>query len=300
MPPLETNTESSEDQLLHTEAPIIWPESSSDTEYTSNSSSENAAAERPQVARRVRMLVLGASSNDKAPPARFSPAPESVPPAPRVPRTTVRRLHPHIVLSGDRSTGLVRFRPLGGPHADDPRANDPKTLNLDAACVTMLTLDLPAFFGIMACPACRRIPVRDLPEFDDWLHVISDPIAVKVYADNNDNDREVLKACLVDMLRTSFGITLTCASNNCTLSMSQVNVLVSAMFEALYSLGSRLCRVSFFGMKWSIPYAEPAIDTFIQRYRAQMGFLVPTGWNVFNYGAQYFTDVVHLFRLSEQ
>ena len=60
---------------------------------------------------------------------------------------------------------------------------------------------------------------------------------MKVFAGNNDNDREVFKASLVDMLRTSFGITLICASNSCTLPTSQVNVRVSAMSEALYNLG---------------------------------------------------------------
>jgi len=45
----------------------------------------------------------------------------------------------------------------------------------------MLTRDLVALFGIMACSINRKVPVRDLPKFDDWLHVISDPIVVKVY-----------------------------------------------------------------------------------------------------------------------
>jgi len=49
----------------------------------------------------------------------------------------------------------------------------------------MLTRDLPALFGIMARPANRKVPVRELPEFDDWLHVIFDPIVVKVYVGND-------------------------------------------------------------------------------------------------------------------
>ena len=82
---------------------------------------------------------------------------------------------------------------------------------------------------------------------------------MKVFAGNNG---EVFKASLVDMLRTNF--TLICVSNSYMLSTSHVNIHVSAISEALYSLGARLCRVLFFGMKWSILYAEPAIDTFIQ------------------------------------
>jgi hypothetical protein len=56
--------------------------------------------------------------------------------------------------------------------------NDPDFIDLDAACFMMFTKDLPALFGSMARPTNRKVPVRDLPEFDDWLHVISDPIVV--------------------------------------------------------------------------------------------------------------------------
>ena len=77
--------------MLRTKAPIIWLESSLDTEYTSSSSSESIAVERPQAARRVCMLVLGASSYDnEAPPTRLSPAPESVLPTLRIRGTVVR------------------------------------------------------------------------------------------------------------------------------------------------------------------------------------------------------------------
>ena len=195
---------------------------------------------------------------------------------------------------------MPRFPPLIGPHTQDPRANDPHDLDLDAACVTMLTLDLPALFGIMARPACRRIPVRDLEEFEDWLHVISDPIVVKVFAGTTDAARNGFKASLVDILRTEAGITLTCATSSCTLSTSQVNIPVAAMSEALFTLGARLCRVSFFGMKWSIPSAEPVIDNFIRRYRMQMGAELPIGRNQFDYGARFPTNAVLLFKFSDQ
>jgi hypothetical protein len=113
----------------------------------------------------------------------------------------------------------------------------------------MLTRDLPALFGIMACPANRKVPVRDLPKFDDWLHVISDPIVVKVYAGSDEPERATFKDELVNILCQDFGMTLTCSRHSLTLSWNQVNVHISAMLDALHSLGARVCRVSFFGMK---------------------------------------------------
>lgn len=58
--------------------------------------------------------------------------------------------------------------------------------------------------------------------------------------------------------------------------------------------------VSLFGMKWSILNAQSVIDRFVQRYHAQMTSTVPTGRNLFHNGAQYFTDVVLLFRFNNQ
>ena len=46
----------------------------------------------------------------------------------------------------------------------------------------MLTMDLPSMFGIMTRPANRLISVRDAEQFDDWLHVILNPVVVRVYA----------------------------------------------------------------------------------------------------------------------
>lgn len=234
------------------------------------------------------MLIIGASGSENgasyASPPRFASV--SIPPAPRVPGVAVRRLYPRTLLLGDSSGGVVRFPPLCGSHIEDPRVNDSQTLNLDAACVTILSLDLLALFGIMACPACRRIPVRDILEFSDWLHVISVPIVVWVFAGSTNERREAFKAFLVDTLWMGFGLTLTCAADSLTLSTSHVNVPVPAMYKALYTLIARICRVSFFGMKWFIPGVEPAINSFIERYHAQMDSSVPTGRNMFDYGAR--------------
>jgi len=57
--------------------------------------------------------------------------------------------------------------------------NDPKYIDLDATCFMMFTRDLLALFGIMARLANRKVPVKDLSEFNDWVHVISNSIVVR-------------------------------------------------------------------------------------------------------------------------
>jgi hypothetical protein len=203
----------------------------------------------------------------------------------RVP--TLRHLYPRTALASTVCVPLRQFPPLSGPCSillEHLEINDPKSIDLDAACFMMLTRDLPALFGIMARPANRKVPVKDLSEFDDWLHVISDPIVVKVYAGSDVDQKAQFKDELVNTLRRAFGMTLTCSPDSLTLSRNQVNVPISAMSDALHSLGARICRVSFFGMKWNIPNAEPMIDRFIQQYHAKMGSSVPLQKNVFDYG----------------
>jgi len=80
---------------------------------------------------------------------------------------------------------------------------------------------LPALFGIMARPVNRKVSMKDLPEFDDWFHVISDPIVVKV-AGSDEHQRGTFKDELVNILRQGFGMTLTCSPNSLTLSWNQV------------------------------------------------------------------------------
>jgi hypothetical protein len=108
--------------------------------------------------------------------------------------------------------------------------------------------------------------VKDLPKFNDWLHMISDPIVVKVYAGSDEHQRATFKDDLVNILRRAFGMTLTYSSNNLTLSQNQVNVPISAMLDVLHSLGAKICQVSFFGMKCEISNAKPVIDRFIQQW----------------------------------
>ena len=88
--------------------------------------------------------------------------------------------------------------------------------------------------------------------FDDWLHVVSDPMVVRVYAGRDHEEHDRFRSDLVEMLRVQLGLTLTCINDNHTLSCNQINVSVSAMSQALHALEARICRVSFFGMKWRL------------------------------------------------
>ncbi len=89
-------------------------------------------------------------------------------------------------------------------------------------------------------------------------------------------------------------MTLTCNFDSLTLSRNQVNVPISTMPNPLHSLGARICRVSFFGMKWEIPDAEPMIHRFIQRYHAEMGSFVATDQNFYlhNSNEDYFLNKI--------
>ena len=163
----------------------------------------------------------------------------------------------------------------------------------------MLTLDLPGLFGSMARPANRRVKIKDLVEFSDLLHIISDPIVVRIYAGRDREERDSFRADLVEILRIPLGLTLTCSNYSHTLSRNHVNVSVTAMSQALYALRARICRVSFFGMKWRPAKAEPILDRFIENYRAEMGSSVLVQKNMFDYGVRFSTEDLVLYSLSE-
>jgi len=85
---------------------------------------------------------------------------------------------------------FVRFSPFNGPNInllEHPEINDPKYINFDATYFMMLTKDLPALFGIMVRLTNCKMLVRDFLEFDDWLHVICEPIVVKMYVGNDEH-----------------------------------------------------------------------------------------------------------------
>jgi hypothetical protein len=94
---------------------------------------------------------------------------------------------------------------------------------------------------------------------------------VRVFGGNDGDERDRFRTKLVERLRIPLGLTLTCSTDNHTLSRNQVNVSVFAMSHALHSLGAKICRVSFFGMKRRLVEGEPMLDGFIERYRREMG-----------------------------
>ncbi len=119
------------------------------------------------------------------------------------PTFTLKRLYAHTPFANAILAPFVRFPPLSGPCInllEHPEINDPKYIDLDAGCFMMLTRDLPTLFGIMTRPTNRKVSVRDLQEFDDWLHVISNPIVVKVYVGSDEHERATFKDELVNIL----------------------------------------------------------------------------------------------------
>jgi hypothetical protein len=161
----------------------------------------------------------------------------------------LRRVFPHTTLAVSRSDDVVRFPHAMGFAFIPKFVNNPSGMDLDAACIMMLTLDLLDLFNVMARPTNHRVKTKDLVEFNDWLYVISDPVVVRVYAGNDSNEKNMFMAEVVERLSFQFGLALTCSSDSHTLSRNQVNVSVSTMSQVLYCMGARFCRVSVFGMK---------------------------------------------------
>ena len=105
---------------------------------------------------------------------------------------------------GDPPPPLERFAPLRGPYTDidvHPRINDLTSLDVDVVGFMMLTRDLPSLFGIMARPANMLIRIRDSPEFDDWLHIISDLVVVRVCAGSTKDEVRSFRNNVIEMLR---------------------------------------------------------------------------------------------------
>ena len=150
----------------------------------------------------------------------------------------------------------------------------------------------------MARPANRKVRINDLAEFDDWMHVLSDPVVVKIYAGSSHEERMQFKNDMISILQSRYGMVVTANADTFTLSKNQVNIPISAMSNVLHHLGARICRVGFFGMKWNIPTAEPIIDQFLQRYRVSMTAQVPWGKNIFDYGIQFEFDQLHLYKFD--
>ena len=144
----------------------------------------------------------------------------------------------------------------------------------------------------MVLPTNRLIRVRDAEQFDEWLHVISDPVILRVYAVKDEDKVRSFRDQIGEMLCRTYGLTFTTSRDCHLLSRNHMNVLVAALAEILHGLGARLCRVSFFGMKWALSSVEPIIDHYIGRYRDQMDSSVPKGMNSFDYGYRNDTDEI--------
>ena len=178
--------------------------------------------------------------------------------------------------------------------------NNPNTMDLDSACFMILTVDLPKLIGNIARPANRRINVRDATVFKDWIHVISDPIVVKINGGDNIAARQLMKKHIISRLRKYHHFTLTGNENQFILSKNQVNVSVKFMARALYTSGARACRVSFFGLKWDLADVEPTIDRFISHYNTVMQAHAIRGMNMFDIGVIYPSNTVDLFSFSRE
>jgi hypothetical protein len=158
----------------------------------------------------------------------------------------LRRVFHRTTLAVPRSDDVVIFPPAVGPAFISEFVNNSSGMDLDAACIMMLILNFADLFGIMTRPANRRVKIRDLVEFNDWLHVIFDPVVVRVYVGNDSNEMNIFRAEVVERLRVQFRLTLTCSSDSHTLSRNEVNFLYQLChkyftlwvldFAAFYSL----------------------------------------------------------------
>jgi hypothetical protein len=183
--------------------------------------------------------------------------------------------------------------------AQDPGLNNPSSMDLDAACFMMLTNDLPDLLGHVARPANRRIRVRDSLAFRDWIHVISDPVVVKIYGGDSAASRQTTKKRIITQLRKFHHFALTSNEDEFILLRNQVNVSMKFMARAIYNSGARECRVCFFRMKWDLPDAEARIDELISNYIHVMGNRAIRGKNTFDIGTLHPSEAVDLFSFSE-
>ena len=162
----------------------------------------------------------------------------------------------YIVWANDHFYPMV---PVTDPHSNDIHAEDSNenegesdlhfcvhmnSIDLDKANFLMLTGDLSEFIGAIACPANRLIPVNDVDRFKEWLHVISDPVVVKVDAGNTTDSRNHFKERVVSALREFHGLVLSPNEDSRILSTNQVNIPVEAMATVLHDLGTRECSGS--------------------------------------------------------
>ena len=54
-------------------------------------------------------------------------------------------------------------------------------MDIDVASFFMLSIDLPLLLGALIRPGDRSVRIRDLEDFRDCIHVISDTIVVRIF-----------------------------------------------------------------------------------------------------------------------
>jgi hypothetical protein len=127
---------------------------------------------------------------------------------------------------------LQTFRPAVGQFANGGELgeiNNPQHIDIDVASFMMLSQKLPLLLGAIIRPNNRKVKIRDFEDFEHWLHVISDPVVVRIFDGETNVEKKLTKIKILEALKTSFGITLTSNASSLILSRNQVNVSTIAM-----------------------------------------------------------------------
>jgi hypothetical protein len=83
--------------------------------------------------------------------------------------------------------------------------NNPQNMYIDATSFMMLSQYLPMLLGSIIRPGNRKVKIRDFEGFEDWLHVILDPVVMRIFAGETNVERELTKDIILEALKTSFG-----------------------------------------------------------------------------------------------
>jgi hypothetical protein len=93
----------------------------------------------------------------------------------------------------------------------------------------MMTEDFSTLFRRIGRSCNKKVKINDLEEFACWIHVISDPVIMKVYGGTNQLERNAFKDEIVRTLKSRFGMTLSPNYDSMTISKNQVNIMVFVM-----------------------------------------------------------------------
>ena len=122
---------------------------------------------------------------------------------------------------------------------------EPMRLDVNAVCVLLCTMDMPILLENIAWSANRQTVIKDDNSNNNWIHVISDPIIVRIYGGDNKLQRQSTKFSIMLRLRQRHGLTFTINDHNLVLSKNQINVHVQAMVEALHHCDAKASGFSF-------------------------------------------------------